>query len=390
MEEIDVENLISRIAIGGRFAEVTRDGESCFVFIKNLSMKDKTFISFIYDNAYKKARDNGLYSENELKKIYDRSGLWTKEDEEKFIGIEKDLIKIEEGMKDIDKDDEKNIRTAKRVKNAAENTWQKYALRRNSLFSNSAERMANEAKINAIIFSSAHIAGNKIWPTWSAFETETDEELIASIRREIMSIGKKITTSEFRKIARSPSWRFRWGAAQKIGDLFGCPVIELDDDQQNLLYWSQFYDSIFEAYERPPDSVIDDDAKLDEWLIKQGEKNKQEQNKRAVESGYGPVSKNIGKHGEIFIMANPSTMHWEEGVLAKPLEVKTPEEIFNLNDPDGKKFIKIHQDKVKKHGMVDEKTLRGDIGSRHMIGAKQAGISIDREGKKHTNWTKNY
>jgi hypothetical protein len=47
-----------------------------------------------------------------------------------------------------------------------------------------------------------------------------------------------------------------------------------------MLHWTQVYDSAYEAYDRPPDYVIDDDKEFDRWLEKTIKEQEQERRQR--------------------------------------------------------------------------------------------------------------
>lgn len=386
MDSKEIEDAITSICSGGKFIFV----DDRLFIIKKPTLVDKNFIDFIENEAAKKSKERGLLTEKELLVALNKTGAWTEEEEKKMIGLAADLDKISSGIKDLDKDDVRNIKLAQKMKEAAQQTYNKLALKRASLFSATSDKILLEERLTAIIYICTYTEDGKFWKTWSSFQNEEDLDLINNLRNEHLNNG--YSTKEFREIARSNLWRFRWKAGQNNIGIFSNPISQLTDDQQTLIYWSQFYDSIYEAYERPPQEIIDNDEELDKWLKKEEEKNKKKEEQKKIESGRGPVSKNIGRHGEIFLISNPAVMAWEDkdNAMIKPIEIPTPEDVHKLNDEDGKKFIRWHEEKIKKHGMADERHLRPDIASRHMIGGKQAGIAIDREGKKHTKWTKEY
>lgn len=386
MESKEIEDIITAICSGGKFLFVSER----LLFLRKPSLVDKRFIDFIEQQTEKKAKERGLLTEKEWLSVLDKTGAWTKEEEEKIRGLSDDINKIEEGIKDLDKDDVRNFRLANKLREAAVQAHNTLFHKRASLFSATSDRLCSEQRLNAIIYTCTFADDKKLWPTWAAFENEEDVDFVNEIKSEYMEAG--LTTKQFREVARCNLWRFRWHAGQNNIGIFTKPISELTDDQQTLIYWSQFYDSIYDAYEKPPQNIIDDDDKLDEWLKKEGQKNKNKEEQKRVESGNGPVSKNIGRHGEIFLISNPGVLAWEgkDNTMIEPIEILTPEEVHKLNDEDGKKFIKWQSEKIKKQGMADERHLRGDIASRHMIGGKQAGIAIDREGKKHTKWKKDY
>lgn len=386
MDSKEIEDAITLICSGDKYTFI---GDTLFI-IKKPTLIDKNFIDFIEQQAEKKAKERGLVTEKELAAVLNKTGAWTNEEEEKLKGLASDIEKIAAGIKDLDKEDIRNIKLAQKMGEAAHQAYNKLATKRASLFSATSDKILLEERLTAILYIGTYTEEGKYWKTWAAFQNEDNLDLINELRNE--HLGSSFTTKQFREIARSNLWRFRWRAGQNNIGIFTRPIAQLTDDQQTLIYWSQFYDSIYEAYEKPPQSVIDNDEELDKWLDKENEKNKKKEEQKKVESGKGPVSKNIGRHGEIFLISNPGVMAWEgkDNTMIRPIEIPTPEDVHKLNDEDGKKFVKVQAEKIKKQGMADERHLRNDPILRHMIGGKQAGIAIDREGKKHTKWTKEY
>jgi hypothetical protein len=57
-------------------------------------------------------------------------------------------------------------------------------------------------------------------------------------------------------------------ATKSNSSLFGKPVTELTPDQLNLVWWSSYYQSIYEMLpeDQPDDRTIDDDTALDKYM----------------------------------------------------------------------------------------------------------------------------
>src|SRR5574343_277221 len=53
--------------------------------------------------------------------------------------------------------------------------------------------------------------------------------------------------------------------------LFKGAVSEWTEAQIIFVNWCLFYDSVYEAYNRPPTEIIKDDEKIDEWIKFQSE-----------------------------------------------------------------------------------------------------------------------
>ena len=99
--------------------------------------------------------------------------------------------------------------------------------------------------------------------------------------------------AEFREIARTTPWQDYWRCNK--GDLFGTPSIEYSEDQKILCSLSRMYDSVWEHPESPPENIIEDDDKLDGFLIYHSEKNQQDKKKE--------ISNLDDKYTEVYLPA---------------------------------------------------------------------------------------
>lgn len=95
-----------------------------------------------------------------------------------------------------------------------------------------------------------------------------------------------------------------WSAAKAANaPPFPGPASEWDVNKLRLVKWTQLYDSVYEAYERPPDYIIEDDTELDKWLdevYKEREAEREEQwrerkkqNKKRGGQNFIPSGKNV-------------------------------------------------------------------------------------------------
>jgi hypothetical protein len=54
--------------------------------------------------------------------------------------------------------------------------------------------------------------------------------------------------------------------------LFAGPISDWDTNKVTLCHWSDYYDSIWDHPECPPDSVVEDDRACDDWVRAQSRK----------------------------------------------------------------------------------------------------------------------
>lgn len=134
------------------------------------------------------------------------------------------------------------------------------------------ERKGDEVSYLYLAWASTHAPdGSKMWKTFDDFENETD----IAFRTEVLSAFTKfnagLPAKTVRYLARHSLWRIRFVAALKTGaggSLFSRPFNDLTPDQLGLLYWSNYYQSIYEMLpdDQPPSEVIEDDEKLDAYM----------------------------------------------------------------------------------------------------------------------------
>jgi len=251
--------------------------------------------------------------------------------------------------------------------------------RRREYFGSSMENYAEQQRINAIIYCATRgLDGDRHWSTWEDFEEETDRTLIDNLLKEI-SRSKEITTEQFRFLARSNNWRFKWAASKNCDDLFGKPIVELSGSQENLIYWSQVYDSVYDAYERPGDDIINDDEALDEWFEEQAKQRKRDQIESKKSSGGRVGSDKVWRHGEVGIVVGEAAQQdlqraKKMGLAAKRQSIMTVEDVNDLNTDLNKKFLASQRKKLKNHGVLEERDMRSDANSRRAISSTDAVV----------------
>lgn len=363
--EVSIEKDVQKICFGGTFARVEDGlGTPQIVILRAPSLKDKVFIDFLYDEAIRDAKSRGLISEIELRLAYNRKGIWTQEQDQKVEQLAARVRELNSQIGQTTRAREKRVMA--RTLSSARDRLEDLLRLKHELFGIAAEKHAEDTRQSAYVYASAYdFDGNKLWPTYDDFEAEKDFTLIRNISIAI-SDTEEIDGKRIRQIARSPDWRFQWVAGKNADSLFGRPIVELDIQQQALIYWSQVYDSVYESMDKPDDSVIEDDERLDEWFKNQERKEKVKKVEGGEQAGSIKLSKGISRHGEIFIVTNPQV---------NP-HAPSMQEVDELNDSMTRKFKQAEVDKIKQHGQINEKDLRDRKNkiARKLIGSNAAII----------------
>ena len=347
---------------------------------KELELEDKIWIDFIHKQALASGKAQGLIPSSELAVFLQNCGVWTKKDNKEIQNLKISLAKIEETLEeDISR---REIQFSKKLKKTLTTELNKKSALKANHFVNSLETYANSQRINATVFSYLYSnPATRYWTEWQDFLDETDGDFIRNATLEIFN-KKPLTQKQVRALARSSQWRFRWAAYKKSGDLFGKPLMELTNDQDSLVYWSQVYDVAYESMDRPSEAIIEDDKALDKWFEDQAKKRKTKE----AESGKNDIGKKgtskIWRHSEVGIITNPDAQadlnRSAKLGIAKNTYLPTTAEVNDLNGPLQKKFLKFQREKIKRHGVIEETELRSGPESRRAIGSSDAIVKKAR------------
>lgn len=141
----------------------------------------------------------------------------------------------------------------------------------NSFYTLTAESVATEAKLNYLCWSACYNRSGKshVWETYEAFDLEKDIKFRSEAINAVMSILIGFSEEILRKIARCTEWRIRYTSSIKVAlSLFSRKPEDYTKDQLALVYWSNFYQNIYEMMpdDRPDDEVIESDAMLDVYM----------------------------------------------------------------------------------------------------------------------------
>jgi SepF-like predicted cell division protein (DUF552 family) len=110
---------------------------------------------------------------------------------------------------------------------------------------------------------------NLFWKSYEHAMLDRNFELKNKVFSKFLKFYHGFPTPVIREIARSNAWRIRYVHSIKTSEaLFGIPVSGYTSDQLNLIYWSNYYQNIYEMMpeDRPSDLVIDDDESLDAYM----------------------------------------------------------------------------------------------------------------------------
>jgi hypothetical protein len=231
---------------------------------------DRLYSDFLYDSSYNKAIEDGILPREELERVIKSRGLITEKEELR----EEELTKLIKGQEALFT----KMRFAKNKKekvgkNVAKLKLELFGLRQkfNSFYTLTAESTATEAKLNYLCWAASYnMSGEShMWKKYEDFDLEENIEFRSKAINAVMSVLIGFSEETLRKIARYVEWRIRYTSSVKVAlPLFSRKPEDYTKDQLALVYWSNFYQNIYEMMpdDRPDDEVIESDAMLDVYM----------------------------------------------------------------------------------------------------------------------------
>lgn len=293
-EELD--NYIGEISSGQKLVFVNNKFEiEMPLLFKHPTYRDKQLSTYIYRAALKEAERLELPAMEEMVDIIKERGLFSDEDEAQLEILE-GRLKGQEAV--LVKTTRVPARRDRLKANIADLQRQilDLKLKRERLFDFTRERKATEEKMLYLSWCGVYdpFSGELYWSTYDKFKEEEDwvfrKRVFVDYTMYYFGLDPKIV----REIARSNLWRIRYVHALKTGEsLFGRNQSDFTIDQTMLCYWSQVYQSVYEMLpsDRPPDSIVEDDAALDAYLKDYAaERSREDSAARGKKNKYGKPS----------------------------------------------------------------------------------------------------
>ena len=276
----ELETHIDEISTGTKVIEAENEGGDPLVLvIQQPKSRDKLFASLIYKQTYEQAKKEGIKTHEEMRDILEQRGIINEEDE-LVIKVLRDKLEAQRVLLAKTTQVRANRDRIIKVIASLENELKEIIFKRERTFGLTAEAKSNEEKLaywcRRYVYKSE---GELLWPTKEEYNDDKDHVLRMNIFTEYSRFVLGLTTEIIRYIARSNLWRIRYVTALKCGtDLFGMPAVNFSADQTNLLYWSHFYQGVYEMMpdDQPSEEIIEDDTALDAYMENYYKEMKQE------------------------------------------------------------------------------------------------------------------
>lgn len=326
---MDVEKALKKILLGRSLVRL--EGQT--FTLRSLTLEEQNEMEFLKEITLQECEEDGILFEKELLELLEETDAWTSEDDQRIEDLEREIRKCKHGIKQAEFNKTKRRLLEKKM-SGFDTELRDLKGQKDRLLDLTAERRAEEFVRRFIVMKSATDKfGRQIWKTEEDFLESTDSRLIDDLTTAYIETFL-LPESDIREIARSGSWRFRWAASKNGESLFGKPVAEWNQLQENLVYWSQFYDYVFEHPERPNEMIINSDSALDAWVEEQDRKDS---------SGSGMSSK---------------AGHQEQFIVVPDGDKDTIDRVHGMNSKNNRKQISSERQEIKEKGRVSEWELR--------------------------------
>jgi len=286
MEQRKREYLVARICAG--YIRYKIKSGDCLI-IKPLTVHQNYELQEIYLEAYDRAFEDNLLTDEEVVEMMKKNGFWNDMDERRLEQIPKDIENTKVKMFESYFNSE-NRETLRGFLRKAEEQLTTTMYKRHRYSSSTCEGYASYYKWNWMIENCTY------------YENGEKYDWVYDSISDVLSHyqDQSISEYEFRQLARTDPWRSIWNAGKKLGSIFDKPAAEFTLEQKTLLSWSSLYDSVSDSSEAPSDEVIEDDDILDGWLISQRRKRENQTTQSSVE---GSISnEKIANSGEVFLV----------------------------------------------------------------------------------------
>ena len=345
-DELDLEGIVNKLLWGKSLCSVLDSTETPHQFIlRSLTIKESNYIQYLHQNELENAIQEGVIKQKDLEDLYEAADVWSEIDEKHIKDLEAKVRQLKHQIKSLTFMPAKRVIVEKQLEQTESELRDKVQERTN-LFLVSAEVRAEEIKRRfTIMLSTETIDETRFWPTKQDFLNENDLDLIFNLSLAYYH-NNLFPENVLRKVARSGFWRFRWNASKKGADLFGKSIAEWSEMQNMIVYWSQYYDYVYESLERPSDAIIDSDSACDAWVEEQSKKSQSKTSGSNTTNALG--TKKATTHKD----------HQEQFIMVQPGDKETIKQVQKMNPESIRAQLRKENAIIKEKGRISEHALR--------------------------------
>lgn len=284
MEDVERERAIARIIS----AQIRFRHEDSSLLIQPASRAERSEAQDVYEETFREASLAGCYTDDEL--LVDfmlAEGHWDAERENMMSSLPKDIEELKVALFKAEFKSEQR-KVVRKALNTAKDKLSELSNQRAAYRHLTCSGVAAMAKTRFLVACGLRNSrGSRI---------KRAELLDAAMAAYAAS---RLDESAFRELARTDPWRLLWSCRKSGDSLFGVAVADWTDDQLRLVNYSMLYENISEHPECPSDDVIEDDDRLDGWMILKRRERDVSRNQKTVDGMI--TNEKIRNSQEIFV-----------------------------------------------------------------------------------------
>lgn len=303
----EVEELLEQVVHNKKLIRLDSTKGEAFVVFSHPSADDVIKSRCVRAKALLEAQREELPTRAEIETVIEERGIITESDKQKMQGL-RDKIAGQRRVHNLTKIEGRRKPIEENIKRLSEELLE-LEDKGSDMYLLTQEYRADEESLLFLTWASTYTMDTeRYWESFSAFEKETDLLIRTNCLIEYTKFNRGLSTSIIRFIARHVMWRIPYSSALKIGgSLFPRGLHDLTPDQKSLLYWSNFYQSIYEMMpdDQPSDDIIEDDEKLDSYMEAYYKGRAQERSDGRLKRGSGGKGKlSTNNSDEVIVTAN--------------------------------------------------------------------------------------
>jgi hypothetical protein len=290
----ETEDYLNKIFSGVFYTYIKFDTKRQLILFKHPPATIKQRADLVYKESYASAISEGILPLKELEELIFKRNIFTKEDVKNLNKL-RGQLEAQRILLGKTTRIKAKIDRLKNIVRRLETDINKLLYKKSSKLLMSAETKAEEEKAAYICCKCSYFDNEQlIWPDYQDLLKETNIRFKDEVLTSFLIFYRGLDTSIIREIARSSVWRIRYITSMKVSEsLFGIPTSEYTTDQVNLVYWSNFYQGVYELFpeDRPSDLIIEDDDALDAFMESYyKEKNKEDAARKSKKTSGGKLS----------------------------------------------------------------------------------------------------
>lgn len=287
----ELQKHLDEIVSGERFFDVEHeDTLRCFLF-RYPDKKGMQLSEVQQARAAFKARKGNIKTEEEMLQVIKDRKIWTEEDDEAVAEIKEKIDKWKAKLVDPDVKGTAKDYAAQLIEKLENDSWA-IEVKKERMLVHTVERKSRQEKYNYLLWycTTDLDTGERLSKDYLTLSDLIEERLRNDLLSEFLKFLAGHSTEEVRYLARNNLWRVNYVSATKANmPLFPRAVTELTPDQLNLIWWSSYYQSIYELLpeDQPEDWVIEDDELLDKHMAELHKERTKDNQSRRSERKFG-------------------------------------------------------------------------------------------------------